>query len=137
MALQDAVVQQVAGGLPLPRPRRAACCRGAWAALWAEGILAGGAGERNPLRFYPGVGVVCPKEDCCSELLEQGIQAWKASRLFCCSSNFEAIVPTASPKTPWTLTGASSSGAFSLSVFFKHFSKLGGVRLRSGSEVTL
>src|SRR4029434_1839451 len=47
--------------------------------------------------------------------LERGIQAWNTSLLFCCSSNFAAIVTTASPKAPWTETGASRSGAFSLS----------------------
>ena len=79
------------------------------------GTFAGGAGERNPLRFRPSVGVVCPEEDVSPGPLERGIQAWNTSLLFCCSSNLAAIVTTASPKTPWTETGASRSGAFSLS----------------------
>src|SRR4029434_2372218 len=117
-------------------PRRAECCSGAWAAPWAGraagccaagcaggrkgclcqprlvGTFAGGAGERNLLRFWPWVGVVCPDEDCSPDPLEQGIHAWNASLLFCCSSNLAAIA-TALPKTPWTQTGASRSSAFS------------------------
>src|SRR4029434_4362558 len=67
------------------------------------------------LRFWPGVGVVCPEEDRSPDPLERGIYAWNASLLFCCSSNLAAIVSTPLPKTPWTQTGASRSGAFSLS----------------------
>src|SRR4029434_10691792 len=77
--------------------------------------FAGGAGERNPLLFWPGAGVVCPEEDVSPVPLERGIQAWNTSLLFCCYSNLAAIVTTASPKAPWTETGASRSGAFSLS----------------------
>ena len=58
------------------------------------GTFAGGAGERNPLRFWPSVGVVCPEEDVSSGPLERGIQAWNTSLLFCCSSNLAAIVTT-------------------------------------------
>src|SRR4029434_3917453 len=79
------------------------------------GALGGGAGERNPLRFWPCVGVVCPEEDVSPVPLERGIQARNASLIFCCSSHLAAIVTTASPKQPWTETGASRSGAFSLS----------------------
>src|SRR4029434_2413496 len=67
------------------------------------------------LLFWPGAGVVCPEEDVSPEPLERGIQAWNTSLLFCCSSNLAAIVTTASPKAPWTETGASRSGGFSLS----------------------
>src|SRR4029434_6116936 len=70
---------------------------------------------RNPILFRPGAGVVCPEEDVSPVPLERGIQAWNTPLLFCCSSNLAAIVTTASPKAPWTETGASRSGAFSLS----------------------
>src|SRR4029434_3341889 len=62
-----------------------------------------------------GAGVVCPEEDVSPAPLERGIQAWNTSLLFCCFSNLAAILTTASPKAPWTETGASRSGAFSLS----------------------
>src|SRR4029434_10472070 len=80
--------------------------------------FAGGAGERNPLLLWPSAGVVCPEEDVSPVPLERGIQGWNASLIFCCSSNLAAIVTNASPKTPWTETGASRSGAFSLSESF-------------------
>ena len=76
-------------------PRGLGCALGrarSWLLPRLVGILAGGAGERNPLRFWPGVGVVCPEEDCSPDPLERGIQAWNASLLFCCSSNLAAIV---------------------------------------------
>src|SRR4029434_8358278 len=76
---------------------------------------AGGASDLTPLLFWPGAGVVCPEEDVSPVPLERGIKAWNTSLLFCCSSNLAAISTPASPKAPWTETGASRSGAFSLS----------------------